>query len=103
MVSHKNICFVATVDSAVSAFLLGHLKELSKYYKITVIVNDESKTFNNYADLEAEYITDKIGPQHLKPACSDAINEIIEPVRKHFSSGEAKKLLDRIKSFKVTR
>ena len=45
MVSHKNICFVATVDSAVSAFLLVHLKELSKYYKITVIVNTKNIFF----------------------------------------------------------
>ena len=98
----KAFCPIATVAGNP---ILDYVKNIIIPYfgKITVIVNDESKTFNNYADLEAEYITDKIGPQHLKPACSDAINEIIEPVRKHFSSGEAKKLLDRIKSFKVTR
>ena len=85
--------------------ILDYVKNIIIPYfgKITIVVNDESKTFTNYADLEAEYIADKIGPQQLKPACADAINEIIEPVRKHFSSGEPQKLLDKIKKFKVTR
>jgi tyrosyl-tRNA synthetase len=39
----------------------------------------------------------------LKPAVTDAINAIIEPVRQHFASGEPKKLLEKIKKFKVTR
>jgi tyrosyl-tRNA synthetase len=61
------------------------------------------KTYKSYAELEADYIADKVGPQHLKPAVAEALNKILEPVRKHFESGEPKKLLDKIKAFKVTR
>lgn len=45
MVNRKSICFVATVEFAVSAFLLSHLKELSKYYDLTVIVNLKNPNF----------------------------------------------------------
>jgi len=34
---------------------------------------------------------------------SDDIDRILEPVRQHFSQGEPKKLLEKIKKFKVTR
>ena len=45
MVNRKSICFVATVEFAVSAFLLNHLKELSKYYDLTVVVNLKNPNF----------------------------------------------------------
>ena len=45
MINRKSICFVATVEFAVSAFLLSHLKELSKYYDLTVIVNLKNPKF----------------------------------------------------------
>jgi tyrosyl-tRNA synthetase len=53
--------------------------------------------------MEADFLSGKIHPGDLKPAVCDAINAIIEPVRVHFSSGEPKKLLEKIKKFKVTR
>lgn len=98
----KAFCPMAVVEGNP---ILDYAKNIVIAYfgKITVTVNDETKTFTNYADLEVEYVADRIGPQHLKPAVADAINEIIEPVRKHFSSGEPKKLLDRIKTFKITK
>jgi len=98
----KAYCPMAVVEGNP---ILDYAKNIVIAYfgKITVKVNEETKTFTNYADLEAEYVADRVGPQHLKPAVADAINEIIEPVRKHFSSGEPKKLLDRIKTFKVTK
>ena len=45
MANRKSICFVATVEFAVSAFLLSHLKELSKHYDLTVIVNLKNPNF----------------------------------------------------------
>jgi tyrosyl-tRNA synthetase len=98
----KAFCPMAVVEGNP---ILDYAKNIVIAYfgKITIKVNEETKTFTNYADLEAEYVADRVGPQHLKPAVADAINEIIEPVRKHFSSGEPKKLLDRIKTFKVTK
>ena len=45
MENKKSICFVATVEFAVDAFLLSHLKELSKFYDLTVIVNLKNSKF----------------------------------------------------------
>jgi hypothetical protein len=39
----------------------------------------------------------------LKQGVSSSINKLIEPVRKHFEKGKAKELLDKVKSFNVTR
>jgi tyrosyl-tRNA synthetase len=59
--------------------------------------------YSDFASLEADFVSGKIHPGDLKPAVTDAINAIIEPVRQHFASGEPKKLLEKIKKFKVTR
>ena len=45
MANKQSICFVATVEFAVNAFLLNHLKELSKYYDLTIIVNLKNPGF----------------------------------------------------------
>ena len=40
----------------------------------------------------------------LKTAVSIKINELIEPVRKHFETNKkAKELLEQVKSFQITR
>ena len=49
------------------------------------------------------YISGKLFPSDLKPAVTAALNKILEPVRQHFASGEPKKLLEKVKSFKVTK
>jgi tyrosyl-tRNA synthetase len=59
--------------------------------------------YSDFASLEADFVSGKIHPGDLKPAVTDAINAIIEPVRQHIASGEPKKLLEKIKKFKVTR
>jgi glycosyltransferase involved in cell wall biosynthesis len=41
----KKICFVATVEFAVKAFLLNHLHTLSKQYSVTVIVSTDNPNF----------------------------------------------------------
>ena len=63
----------------------------------------EANVYTNGEQLEADYVSGKIHPSDLKPSVTEAINLILEPVRVHFSSGEPKKLLDKIKKFKVTR
>ena len=70
------------------------------------ITKDGAKEIVTYTDadlLDADYRAAKIWPSDLKPAIADAINQIIAPVRKHFESGEPKKLLDKVKKFNVTR
>ncbi len=39
----------------------------------------------------------------LKNAAAKYVNELLEPVRKHFGKGKPKKLLEEVQSFQVTR
>lgn len=62
------------------------------------------ETYTEYAAFEADYKSGKIHPGDLKPAVTQAINSILEPVRKHFETDpEAKKLLQQVKAYKTTR
>lgn len=45
--SKLKVCFVLTAEFAVKAFLLSHLRALSKVYDVTVIVNTSSPNFLN--------------------------------------------------------
>jgi glycosyltransferase involved in cell wall biosynthesis len=56
----QKICFVLTVDYAVKAFLLNHLRALSQFYDITVIVNTENPNFVAEAGINAKVIPLKI-------------------------------------------
>lgn len=59
--------------------------------------------YSTYETLEADYLGAKVHPGDLKAAVTEALNRILEPVRAHFSQGEPKILLEKIKKFKVTR
>jgi len=54
-------------------------------------------------ELEKAYATGKLHPMDLKKAVAEAINSYLEPVRKHFSKGKPKQLLEQVQSFDVTR
>ncbi len=61
-------------------------------------------SMENYSELEKIYSEGKLHPADLKAAVATAINELLEPVRKHFSTNaKAKKLAEQVKSFEVTR
>lgn len=60
--------------------------------------------FNNYNDLEKSFLEKNIHPLDLKNSCSKYINELLEPIRKHFEENkEANALLKQVESFEVTR
>lgn len=59
--------------------------------------------FEDYASLEEAFRKGELHPLDLKKAVAGYIDEMISPVRKHFESGKAKKLLERVNSFDVTR
>jgi tyrosyl-tRNA synthetase len=59
--------------------------------------------YTDYATMEADYISGRVHPGDLKASVTDALNNILEPVRQHFSQGEAKALLEKVKKFQVTR
>lgn len=45
MKNKKSLCFISTVEFSVNAFLISHLKKLSKNYNITVITRFQNKNF----------------------------------------------------------
>ena len=57
----------------------------------------------SYAQLRELYVAKKIHPMDLKQAVADAINELLEPVRVHFSKGRAKQLAEKVKSYQITK
>jgi tyrosyl-tRNA synthetase len=71
---------------------------------LTVNIKDVgAEVYSDAEILKADYLSGKIHPSDLKPAVTDAINIILQPVRDHFASGEPKKLLEKVKKFKITR
>ena len=84
------------VDYAVS-IVMGY------YGSITITISNEPHVYTTKESLETDYLSGKIHPSDLKPAVTEAINKILEPVRLHFASGEPKALLEKVKKFQVTR
>lgn len=54
--SQLKICFVLTAEFAVKAFLLNHLRALSDFYEVTVIVNTNNPNFLEELGVKAEVI-----------------------------------------------
>ena len=62
------------------------------------------KTYNSFEEICEDYKKGDLNPGDLKPNVARLINEMIEPVRQHFQNDpEAKKILQLVNSFKVTR
>ena len=58
------------------------------------------KVYNNYQDLEKDFSEEIVHPNDLKKAMTIHINQLLEPVRKHFEeNNEAKNLLKLVKSY----
>ena len=45
--------------------------------------------FNSYQELEQAFIEGKVHPMDLKNSVAEGLNDLLEPVRKHFSKGKA--------------
>ncbi len=77
------------------------------YYGYFEVFNKEGNLIKKYEDFEnfeEDYKNKVLHPSVVKPSLAKAINSIIEPVRKHFQNNvEAKDLLEKVKSYKVTK
>jgi len=63
-----------------------------------------NKSYTTYKELEADYASKALHPMDLKSAVIEILNELLTPVRKHFEENEeAKKLLEQVKTYRVTR
>jgi tyrosyl-tRNA synthetase len=58
---------------------------------------------NGFDELCTVYEAGKLHPMDLKSAVAGAVNELLEPTRKHFAKGKPAKLLEEVKSYEVTR
>lgn len=56
-----------------------------------------------FDELAKKYSEGKLHPQDLKKAVAKVINQLLEPVRKHFSKGKPKTLLEQVQSYEITR
>ena len=55
-------------------------------------------------ELCADYQSGAVHPKDLKDSLATALNTILAPVQKHFTTDpKAKELLKKVKSFKITR
>lgn len=59
---------------------------------------------DSYSKLEKLFADKKIHPQDLKNTVIEFLDELLQPVRKHFQQDKkARRLLEKVKSFRVTR
>jgi tyrosyl-tRNA synthetase len=56
-------------------------------------------SFKSYKDLEKAFLDGKVHPMDLKNSSAKYIDELLEPVRKHFSKGKPLKMLEKVNSF----
>uniref|UniRef100_M4BB24 tyrosine--tRNA ligase n=1 Tax=Hyaloperonospora arabidopsidis (strain Emoy2) TaxID=559515 RepID=M4BB24_HYAAE len=67
------------------------------------LADETEKTFASYQELEDDFVARRINGADLKAALAKYLNEILEPVREHFSKGDAQELLAKVRSFRITR
>ena len=65
--------------------------------------NGGDKIYTDFTELEIDFKSGALHPADLKAALTESINIILQPVRDHFASGEPKKLLEAVKSYRITR
>ncbi len=60
--------------------------------------------YETYEELETAFVAKEVHPMDLKSATAKYIDKFLEPVREHFEKDKgAKKLLDKVKSYIVTK
>jgi tyrosyl-tRNA synthetase len=60
--------------------------------------------YRSYASLEQAFVAKELHPMDLKSAVAKAIDGLLQPVREHFEKdARAKALLEKVRSFKVSR
>jgi len=58
------------------------------------------KTYHHYEDVEIDFLSGKLSTIAVKSALTKALNEMLDPVRKHFATNpEAKVLLETVKIY----
>lgn len=72
--------------------------------KFVVDKKDGPVEYTDFETIAQDWKDLKIHPSELKPSLTKAINSLLDPVRKHFEQNEnARKLMELVKSYKVTK
>lgn len=105
----KAYCPAAQVeDNPIMEYFKYIVFESEKFKKGIEIKRPEkfggNLSIKTYAELENIFKEGKLHPMDLKSSCATCVNELIKPVRDHFDKDpKAKKLLEQVKSFQITR
>lgn len=60
--------------------------------------------YNNYEELERDFVEKKLHPMDLKNSAANYIDQLLEPVRHHFETDpKAKELLEKVNGYNITR
>jgi tyrosyl-tRNA synthetase len=65
--------------------------------------NGGDVTFDSFDALATAYEAGGVHPGDLKENAVNTLNALLQPVRDHFASGEPKALLEKVKSYRVSR
>ena len=76
----------------------------NRKFTLTSEENGGNKTYTEFSEFEADFISGALHPADVKPSLSKALNTILQPVRDHFKNNkEAAALLKQGRSYKTTR
>ena len=68
-----------------------------------VTASSGEQTFTNYEDVKTAFLNGDITPDHLKKGLINSLNQLLQPVRDHFTNdANAKRLLELVREFKKT-
>lgn len=63
----------------------------------------DGQTFTKYEDVKASFIKGDITPEQLKKGLINSLNQLLQPVRDHFTNDDnARQLLEQVREFKRT-
>ncbi len=74
-----------------------------KYMEIENAKTGSKREFGSMKELEEAYVKGEIHPLDLKNMVAESLISILEPARKHFSSGEGLRHLNDLKELMITR
>lgn len=89
----KAHCPVSVEDNGVLAFLKYVIMVNKKDHEKKLEIKRPEKfggnlTYNNYEELEKDYLEEKLHPMDLKSAVAEEINKLLEPIRKKLKDKE---------------
>ncbi|KAA8497570.1 Tyrosine--tRNA ligase 1, cytoplasmic [Porphyridium purpureum] len=80
------------------------IPKLGKFELKRSDANGGDKTYTSIEAVHADYRSGTVHPGDLKASLTDAINEMLQPVRDHFENNpEAKALMDKVRKYRVSK